>query len=1603
MTWDELNNSQGNAPVAPIKSATPTKGGWDALNASFTDEEKNKKADAESQAMMEKAINAGNSPYKLSGPTTISATPEPKPPSWWQKPFIAVKDVIVNTITDKRIGDLVEATDSRKTIAERAGKMISGAVGVGNLAFLPVTAQFAAAEALPGPLALPAKAIGYGFGKLGEAGLFVGAELIDNLPISNEVKDALKTPVSELFALATQAIVGGKLLKKGTEALTTPAKGLPAKIVKGTLQTGMALTQPVTTAIGLVKAGFVSKVATRQAEGIEITPQEGQKIINEIAKEVPIETPDTIIKFPNDEGSIQVHTTKRAVLENFLKGQEDINYKIAKSLGVDTEGNKITARFEWDYKRQEATIYTTKATTASNLAQELGHYFDTKLVEDVNTKMSDILGDYKTNKDQINSSLTKYAVDQLKGNATPKQITSTIKGLVDKFNQDIGKLAVTETRAKASEKFASAVREVIMNPNKAAQTAPSFTNFIQYFAKKKGFIGEKVKKVVETVKVSEVKEKTIKESTINEFSRLQEYATKQEKTPTGKKGVALDFSGIKRSIEGKPTTIEFNNAKKYLESNYRGKKVVVNGKKGIITKPSFGKIGVRFEDGTIKFFDKVKIKTEKVTFQNVINHIKDSGSKKLEGKKQIYGGFKTEKPITISRVGEEAEIQKMREAKTGQPITINGYSAIKDGRDSGFFTPENFIAEGYGGMKGGETKSVVRTLKNPYVADTKFEVINYLKKKYPTETQRVEDQTLKNEKDYFEKTGKRASTPETEMARDAFVKEKLSAEGYDGVIYNNYSFMEGQVFNAGKIEKTAEEYVANKTAKLRVAEDLNKVEIPKIESKVSPRGNQGGKNGVVRGQIGATGLKTGKFVENRVAFNPDKINAPKDVEDLIKGVAKATEEFKQQRISKSNEDIDALAREVGVSADDLIKTQPGSIANAETVFKARKIVADLASDLRDTIRSITTETATKEQLQEVKTKLFRLQGTMKAVAGFRTEASHIFRQFQMEALAGENDIMTELVSQLKKLDGKAGNDLEAFTKGSKKLVEATMRDKLWHLWYMSILSGESTQIKNIAGNMTQMAGEVVVEAIVNPKGFVNSMQGLWEGLMSGNKEFTRIMKKGDISKFEEKGIKPIKFTLGWEKGGNFVMPRKIGAAFLNSFDYVGRFMSGMDVWARAGFKGLEISALAREQAIKEGLKGEALTNRIAELRDKPLDEMITQADAFGARGTYTQKPTGILGILSEFMGRAARKIPGGKFVLPFTRIVANVVNNSLDWTPVGLKRALVKPVKIGKATIFKEGGFFGEFNPETLKPRATKQALARAAIGTVAMGFLASLATNNQLSGNGPSNFNHKKQLQDTGWRPNSIKIGNTWYPYQNWGPMAIPMTLVGNYFDFTKYEQQNADASQRAMAALLNTPNSILDMSFLSGTAGLVNAIQTIGAGGENYIKRFVASQITSVVPNLVKQTIRYFDPGVYETKTLKTMILSNLRITSGLKPSLNVFGQPIKGEALTQLQPVKETYDKTIQFLAKNELWVTVPNKTTKVRPISERSKLPKGGRPMTEDEYYNYVKYSGIEIKKRLDQKLMMLERLSPEKQQKTIDQIVSDIRDGTKKGIEMGLIK
>jgi hypothetical protein len=348
------------------------------------------------------------------------------------------------------------------------------------------------------------------------------------------------------------------------------------------------------------------------------------------------------------------------------------------------------------------------------------------------------------------------------------------------------------------------------------------------------------------------------------------------------------------------------------------------------------------------------------------------------------------------------------------------------------------------------------------------------------------------------------------------------------------------------------------------AQDLvNRFGVKKVDKRES----------LITGAISQAGIPK---VSERLSYNPEKIKATADVEKLFKQVSTQQGEFRGQRpVKASEEEIQRLADLVGITPEDLLKAKPGSIANAETTYAARQMVLDLSKDLSDYIKTIDTATATPEQLKIYNDKLMRLQGTMKAVAGLRTEASNLFRQFQYEVSPNEDAIIREMLSEVKRLDKDSAGNLEQFAQKTKELLEPTSADKFWHLWYASILSGPTTHLKNILGNTSQMGLELARIATTSPQNFPSALLGLLEGSVQGTKRMVGIFKHGQASKFELRGRKPIVFT------GRITR-------ILNAADYVGRTLEGVDSLFKGMSSGMELRQIARSQARSEGLRGKQL-------------------------------------------------------------------------------------------------------------------------------------------------------------------------------------------------------------------------------------------------------------------------------------------------------------------------------------------------------------------------------------------------------------------------------
>jgi hypothetical protein len=566
---------------------------------------------------------------------------------------------------------------------------------------------------------------------------------------------------------------------------------------------------------------------------------------------------------------------------------------------------------------------------------------------------------------------------------------------------------------------------------------------------------------------------------------------------------------------------------------------------------------------------------------------------------------------------------------------------------------------------------------------------------------------------------------------------------------------------------------------------------------------------------------------------------------------------------------------------------------------------------------------------------------------------------------------------------------------------------LWALWYSSILSGLSTSFKNVSYNFVNLTLDSFLR---NPKEYAATFSGLLKGLDKGLNEAGQIMKHGKFADNENKLV-PTNILERIEFPGGKFDP-------LNWAKIISRFLIAQDRVFYYTFYESEMSAMSYVLAKQEGLKGKALEKRIAELygntpeqikaatetaekenltgavKKRRILELIDQsrnvesqefADKYAARGTLNYTPRGFMGNIVKGIQDFQRK-PGGKsskFIIPFTRIVANVTNNALDFTPIGYKRA-----------------FFGYTGENKMQGREFTKEIARATFGTLAMYGLYLLISAYDpedkdadfiITGNGYNDWEKNKQLMETGWRPYSIKFGGRWIKYTD-TPLMIPFTLIGSYSDQIRYKKVNLDEKdliQKVSSAAILSVNAIMSYSFLSGLSNFMQIFDKSNPEKmEDYFAKMGAGLVGAVVPNFVKQINVLFDDSKYDANTTTEMIIRNMGVFNeeslGLRKSVNALGEEMKKD--NPYIPVAENRDKVWKMIVDNDAYISMPNQSSVIIFDSSVGE----DRAMTQEEYYDYIKNSGKLIKTNINKNFSDLEKLDPADTRDMIADIVSHSR-------------
>lgn len=597
------------------------------------------------------------------------------------------------------------------------------------------------------------------------------------------------------------------------------------------------------------------------------------------------------------------------------------------------------------------------------------------------------------------------------------------------------------------------------------------------------------------------------------------------------------------------------------------------------------------------------------------------------------------------------------------------------------------------------------------------------------------------------------------------------------------------------------------------------------------------------------------------------------------------------------------------------------------------------------------------------------------------------------------DEINVLVDKVEKSKGSRSR-LEAETNLDSYLrrhLGVTKKELVTSFWYASILSGPSTHAINFSSTnmsyLTDFAIEAMRQSVTNPAMFGDFLNTMKRGYEQGLLEAKSTLKTG-VSTFRGKIdqnaldlVSPKDFTTRLGKG--------VGASAV-IMRYVGRLMRAEDAAVVYAAKEMEAFVLAQEMARKEGLRGSGLRRRVSEIlgdserfeqameqaKDEGLsgleqkrrayeiidesrpEDIVEGSKEFALEVTFNNKPKGTIGRFATMIDNLIRaglssereiEVAAGAVVrsqIPFTGVVANVLSRGLDFTPFGAVRA-VSMYRAAENT------------------RLANREMMRATLGTLAMAGVYALAKAYaddedpffDVTGKGTGNFSKDFQLRESGWKPYSIKIGKTYIPYQ-YSPFAFPFAIIGNLRDSEKYRKfDEKELRDRVGYAVANGLKVITDMSFVSNVVGIMNALSSENPGSvSSRLSSQVARTATSIIPNFVKQADRFFDPTVYDAKTIEGKIIRDLpAIRTLLNKKFNALGEEVNYQTPSpnlkdiqewvQVEPQKD--NKHWEFIAKRKFFI----------PVRGRSEAL-DGKPMTDSQYDIYA----LSYAKRMKQLLV-----------------------------------
>jgi len=434
-----------------------------------------------------------------------------------------------------------------------------------------------------------------------------------------------------------------------------------------------------------------------------------------------------------------------------------------------------------------------------------------------------------------------------------------------------------------------------------------------------------------------------------------------------------------------------------------------------------------------------------------------------------------------------------------------------------------------------------------------------------------------------------------------------------------------------------------------------------------------------------------------------------------------------------------------------------------------------------------------------------------------------------------------------------------------EIVPSSLFQKVIAVWKAGLLTGIKTSGLNTFSNLSHGISETIKDI---PAAAVDSVASLFT--KKRTLAFTTKGTKGGIKKGFEKGWNYLKTGIDERNIGAKLDYKKVNfgegklAKTLQNYEEtIFHLMGAEDQPFYYGAKAKSLYSQAIAQAKNKGLKGNTAREFVEKLVKSPTDKMLDCAVKDAEIAVFQNQTT--LGKLA----RGFQKLPViGEVVVPFGRTPSAVANQLINYSPVGIIKAIAS--NIGK----------GQFDQ-----RLFSQAVGRGITGSALMYLGGELFKKGMVSLDYPKTERERELWKAEGRKSNAIKIGNKWRGIGVLGPAGFVL-IAGAHFQRGKEETGSVfeGLSEAAAGGLA----SLKEQTFLRGINSVVNAIDDPGRYGSGYF----SSLASSVIPTIVGDFAKSFDGK--ERRTTETLFgrvkakIPGLRQT--LEPQVDILGKEVK-----------------------------------------------------------------------------------------------------------------